>query len=120
MLLARSWAEEAGTGGVGGDEAVPHIGSGLVVWLPNHRTQRRDHSLPCGAETLHGGDGLISHARERAPPARVGGPDDTGLRIRKQHRAAIRGRDTDGESRDPGYDSVSPGPCITPPGLHRH
>src|SRR5215467_3116898 len=119
MLVARSRAEEAGIGGVGGDEPVPHIGSGLVVWLPDHWTQRRDHSLPCGAETLHGSDGLISHTRERAPPARVGGPDDTGLRIREQHRAAIRRRDADGESRDPGYDSVGAWPRIRPPGLRR-
>ena len=52
-------------------------------------------AIPAGLapEFDHRGDRRLQHARDRAPPAGMGGADHPGLPVGEQHRRAIGGDD---------------------------
>ena len=74
-------------------EPLLEVDADLIGGLGDAGADDGDDAARVGAQGLHGRDGGVDHAAQRALPAGVGGADDAGLGIGQQDRRAVGGQD---------------------------
>src|SRR4029079_13288776 len=97
--------EKGLAGGLLAQEALPIVGANFIGALRNGWAYCRGDALALSAKLLHGGNGRLDDARQRATPAGMRRADDARLAVAEQDRGAICGQRADGEpggSRDDG------------------
>src|SRR4029079_12995680 len=115
MGFPRGGPEEAIARRILGVEAGDELGAHLVVALTDHRAQHGAYLATLGAKPLHGIDRCLDDPGERAAPAGMRRPDDSGLRVGKEDRPAIGSGYADGERAYPRDDSVGARPRFRGP-----
>ena len=74
-------------------ESIFEIDADLIAGGRDAGADDGDHPPRLGAQGLHGGNGGVDDAAQRALPAGVDGSDDAGLGIGHQDRRAVGGQD---------------------------
>ena len=101
-------------------EPAAEFRADLVVVGADGGPENRNNIGPFGTKVLHRCNGIFKHAVDRAFPARMGGTDDTGFGIAKQHRAAVRRKSADGDPRLVGNHGVDLRPFAIWPWTANH
>ena len=115
MVWAWGRFEEAFVGVIGRRKTRDQIGPHLVTRLPDHRPDRGHDAPAVGAAAFHRIERCLDHAGERATPAGMGRADDACAVVDEEDRAAIGGRDADGQPGNFGNDCIGPRARIRAP-----
>ncbi len=88
----------------------------FVAFAADHGAERDMNIGAARALRLHGGDGRLDHAKQRALPARVRGADDAGARVGEQQHAAVGAGDAQRERRRCRHQTVAARTLVLAPG----
>jgi len=98
-------------------EPVLEVGADLIGSLGDAGADDGDHAARVGTKCLHGGDGGVDDAVQRALPAGMGRAHDARPGISQQHGGAVGGQDGADDARGGGDHGVALGPVALPAGL---
>jgi len=120
VCRARRRREEHGVGRILGEKGFGEVGADLVGGVTDARAHGGDHVGTVRPQALHGTDGRVEHAAQRAAPAGMGGADHTGLGIGEQDRRAVGGENAERHPRPRRHHAIHPGAILRRPGSVHH